>query len=71
MAYVSISRPVFGGTVEGALSFVRRLREARQRYRVYRQTLRELTKLTDKELSDLGFSRAGLRGVARDAAYGR
>lgn len=44
-----------------------RARQARNR--VFRQTMSELTQLTDRELSDLGIHRTQIRGIARDAAY--
>ena len=39
------------------------------KFRLYRETLNELTSLTDRELEDLGLHRAGLADVARAAAY--
>jgi uncharacterized protein YjiS (DUF1127 family) len=38
------------------------------RFRVYRATRLELTKLTDRELSDLGLNRSMIRALAREAA---
>ncbi|WP_371811903.1 DUF1127 domain-containing protein [Ruegeria sp. R13_0] len=38
------------------------------RYRLYRQTVAELSALSDRELADLGLSRAMIRGLARQAA---
>lgn len=40
------------------------------RYRVYRETMQELSQLNDRDLADLGLSRASLRAVAYEAAYG-
>lgn len=37
---------------------------------VYRQTVRELSSLSDRGLADLGLSRSMIKGVARQAAYG-
>ncbi|MDP8920428.1 MAG: DUF1127 domain-containing protein [Pseudomonadota bacterium] len=37
-------------------------------WRRYRQTLRELDSLSDRELADLGFGRRDIRAVARRAA---
>ncbi len=37
-------------------------------WRRYRQTLRELDGLSDRELADLGFGRSDIRAVARQAA---
>lgn len=39
------------------------------RYRLYRNTLNELTALGDRELADLGLNRTMLRRVAYKAAY--
>lgn len=39
------------------------------RRRVYRTTLAELSRLSNRELADLGMNRAELRRVAYDAAY--
>ncbi|MGR3540725.1 MAG: DUF1127 domain-containing protein [Hasllibacter sp.] len=49
------------------------LREARTRltdWVLYRRTIRELDRLTARELADLGLSRAGLKAAAREAVYG-
>lgn len=40
------------------------------RYTVYRDTLRELRALGDRDLADLGLHRAMIRRVAYEAAYG-
>ncbi|SIS52733.1 DUF1127 domain-containing protein [Phaeovulum vinaykumarii] len=45
--------------------------DARQRRRVYRQTLRELNGLTTRELADLGLHRSMITRVAFEAAYGK
>jgi len=39
------------------------------RRRVFNQTLFELSHLSDRDLSDLGLSRANITDVAREAAY--
>ena len=39
------------------------------KFRLYRETLEELTQLTDRELEDLGLHRSILADVARTAAY--
>ena len=38
-------------------------------YRSYRNTLNELSMLSDRELSDLGMSRSSLRSIALEAHY--
>lgn len=46
-------------------------REARQRNRVFRQTLKELNSLTNRELADLGIPQSMITRVAQEAAYGK
>jgi uncharacterized protein YjiS (DUF1127 family) len=41
------------------------------RRRVYDRTVRELSTLTDRELSDLGIVRSLIGAIAREAAYGK
>ncbi len=38
---------------------------------VYRQTMKELNSLSNKELSDLGLERYDIENIAREAAYGK
>lgn len=40
------------------------------KHRVYKQTLNELSQLSDRDLADLGFRRADLKSIARHAAEG-
>lgn len=44
------------------------LRTRFERYRLYRRTVGELSALSNRELADLGLSRAMIRGLARQAA---
>lgn len=44
--------------------------EQRARRRIYRETYRELARLTDRELADLGIARANIGAVAYEAAHG-
>lgn len=39
------------------------------RYRIYRETVKSLSKLTDKELQDLGISRWDIDAIAMEAYY--
>lgn len=41
-----------------------------QKRKIYRQTFRELSSLSDRALADLGLSRSMIKGLAREAAYG-
>jgi len=52
-----------------ANGFFGRLIENMTRYRVYRTTVSELSSLTERELNDLGISRAEVRGIAYKAAF--
>lgn len=38
---------------------------------VYRQTLRELEGLTNREMADLGLTRCDIRTLAHEAAFGK
>ncbi|WP_194094470.1 DUF1127 domain-containing protein [Marivivens aquimaris] len=40
------------------------------KFKLYRATMVELEKLSDRELNDLGIARAMIKGVAIEAAYG-
>jgi uncharacterized protein YjiS (DUF1127 family) len=61
----SFAKPAAFGGIFVALN---KLTEAMQRRRVYRTTVNELSALGDRDLSDLGVSRASIRRLALDAA---
>lgn len=46
-----------------------RVQQARARRAIYRQTLRELDALSNRDLADLGLSRGMIQSVAYEAAY--
>jgi uncharacterized protein YjiS (DUF1127 family) len=52
------------------LGLIDRARNAVAQYRTYRQTVNELEALSNRELADLGLSRALIRDIARTSAYG-
>ena len=52
-------------------AFFAGIADNRRRYSQYRQTLRELDSLSDRELNDLGLHRAMIEQVSLDAAYGK
>jgi uncharacterized protein YjiS (DUF1127 family) len=70
MAYVNASHTV-GFDLAGRIATLKNsLVESLSRYRVYRETLAELEGLSNRDLNDLGLSRAGIKAVALEAAYG-
>jgi uncharacterized protein YjiS (DUF1127 family) len=71
MAYVNSTRVAKGGWTDRVTALVADLRDGFAKRRIYVQTVQELDKLTDRELSDLGISRIQIADVARDAAYGK
>ena len=62
MAHITLSgvRADFS-IIEGALALISRFND----WRAYRRTVAELASLTDRELHDIGISRADIRHVAR------
>lgn len=62
--HVSAAHPVSGAT------FLADLKARWARWRLYRQTVNELSELNDMDLADIGMSRAGIRSVAWHAVYG-
>ena len=66
MNMTNTSSASFGGRVA---NFFTGLRARRAKYAVYRETLRELQSLSDRELNDLGITRGEIRGIAYQAAY--
>ena len=65
----SHSRPGIIGQVVGTLSqYASRISAGLAWSRTFRETYDELSKLSDRELNDLGFSRGDLTRIAREAA---
>jgi uncharacterized protein YjiS (DUF1127 family) len=48
---------------------VKLVKDAVERRRVYATTVKELSALSDRDLTDMGISRLGITDVAREAAY--
>ncbi len=48
---------------------IQRMQDNRARRAVYRQTLRELNALTNRDLADLGINRAMIGRLAHEAAW--
>ncbi len=71
MAYATETRT-------GVLSVGQRINEFRAtledrlaKYKMYRATMLELNTLSDRDLADLGISRAMIKDIAATAAYGK
>ena len=50
---------------------VKAVRAAIQRRRVFNQTVRELSQLSSRDLTDLGLHRAMITRIALESAYGK
>lgn len=71
MAISNTIRTAEHGIVDQIRVHVGNLRDAYRRYKMYRQTVRELAALSDRELNDLGIARSSIRSIAMEAAYGK
>lgn len=69
MSYATIDQRTTHNTETfGLTAITARLKSAYARNRLYRQTQRELSLLSDRDLADLGMHRGMIDQVARDAA---
>lgn len=71
MAYVNTTRATGFGLIERIAEFRAAAAEAAAKRKVYRQTVNELSALSNRELADLGLSRSGIKAIAMEAAYGK
>jgi len=55
----------------GVAQMIQVAREKFVQYRLYRETLNELSALSGRELADLGLNRSMLKHIALEAAYGK
>ena len=69
MAYVTSTRSVQMIFSDRFATLAVAVKDMIARRRVFNQTLFELGQLSDRDLSDLGLSRASISDVAREAAY--
>lgn len=71
MAYTSHNTRIFGGfsVWQRLIELPAHLAERTAKYRLYRETLGELSRLSDRELADVGISRGMIRDVALEAAH--
>lgn len=67
MAIASTQTALKGAPAFGIAALLETAKTRFARYRLYRQTVRELSGLSDRELADLGLHRSMIRQVARQA----
>jgi uncharacterized protein YjiS (DUF1127 family) len=68
MAYMNIAQVAEGGLRDRISALVKTYHTAAARRAIYRQTVRELDALSDRELADLGIARSMITRIALDAA---
>jgi uncharacterized protein YjiS (DUF1127 family) len=75
MAFLTDTRPRQAGAMERATQagadWLAELSAKLRRHRIYADTYAELSRLSDRELLDLGLARGDLRRIALENAYGR
>ncbi len=69
MAYMNTTRAAHVSFSDRFAALVTGVKDLIANRRVFNQTLFELNQLSDRDLSDLGLSRANIADVAREAAY--
>ncbi len=69
MAYTTQTQPLFFGVIASMKTAFEDYKVAAEKRRNFKKTVRELSELTNRELADLGLSRAMIKGVAYEAAY--
>ena len=69
MAYMNSTRSVQVSFFDRFTAVAAGVKGLITRRRVFNQTLFELSQLSDRDLSDLGLSRANIEDLAREAAY--
>ncbi len=67
MAVASTQTTLKGAPVFGLAALIETAKTRFVRYRLYRQTVRELSALSDRELADLGLHRSMIRRLAMQA----
>lgn len=68
MAHLTETRPAHLPFIERLAEMRANLAERIARYRIYRQTLTELSSLSDRDLDDLGIRRADVYSIAMDSS---
>lgn len=63
---IATHKPVFSAS---PMALIEELGVKFKRFRLYRQTVNELSELSGRELADLGLNRSMIKRVAYQAAY--
>jgi uncharacterized protein YjiS (DUF1127 family) len=71
MATLNATRTSTLGLVERLTLAIATVKTNVRKYALYRQTLRELNALTDREMNDLGIHASMIEQIAREAAWGK
>jgi uncharacterized protein YjiS (DUF1127 family) len=71
MVHANIERGLATGIGSRISAALADWREYRKRVAVYHETLRELRRLSDRDLLDMGLHKSQIEDVAREAAFGR
>ncbi len=70
MAFATEIRSINAGIFDRISAFAHDVAARRAQYRVYRQTVNELSALSERDLADLGLHRSMIATVSHTAAYG-
>ncbi|MDR0809639.1 MAG: DUF1127 domain-containing protein [Gemmobacter sp.] len=71
MAYTTTDRIAHPGFAHRIQTMIETFHTMLARRAIYRQTLRELDALPQRELADLGIERSMITQLAHEAAYGK
>ena len=71
MAYMNTTRAADAGLRARFSSLTANFGDRMARYKLYRQTMTELSGLSARELADLGIHRSQINAIATEAAYGK
>lgn len=69
MAYASDIRTANGSLTDRFAALTKNLGARYARHKTFRQTLNELSALSDRDLRDLGLTRSEIRSVAYEHVY--
>jgi len=71
MAYINTTRTAHVSLADRFAAALKSVKEAMHRRKLFMATKRELSQLSNRELTDLGISRSMITRIALEAAYGK